>query len=356
MDTKKIIKRSIEKIYIFKLKKQERKIIKKHKEWKKLTKVEKSSVLKENKNISIVMKNLYENWDSCNYTQFISDYYYQIKVIPKLNCINYNEYGLRHKNSYFSDKNYQEKFLDNVTFPKAVIRCINGDYYDSMYNIISKDKALKLLKRYSKLVFKKSLGIGHGKGVKLVDNKNYEEELIKFNNNFIVQEILQQNDALAYFNSSSVNIIRVTSLYWKGQVYILSGILRVGAPGAFCDHLGYGSVNPRVIALDENGNLIGKAVDPDDCIVYDDIFGKKIEGKIPMYNEIKDIVKREHIKFKHHKIIGWDFTIDNKNNIICIEYNSTVPGIIQTQMVCGPVFSQKTANGSTLLNEIVNNK
>ena len=62
---------------------------------------------------------------------------------------------------------------------------------------------------------------------------------------------------------------------------------------------------------------------------------------------------RNHSKFAQHKIIGWVFAVDKNENVVCIEYNSTVPGIIQTQMVCGPVFAQQTKNKKSILEEII---
>ncbi len=347
------IENLVKKMYISKITKSEQALIKKHKNWKNLTAEEKQIVSRENSNVCKIMKNLYYNWESCDISKFVSDAYYQTVIITKLNPINYGLYGIRHKNSYFSDKNYQEKFVENVKFPHTVARCINHDYYDAKYNYITDSQLMDILNKYDKLVFKKSLGIGHGKGVKLCFKEDYKDMIQNFGSDFVIQEVLEQHEEMARFNNSSVNIVRITSLYWKGNVYILGSILRVGAPGAFCDHLGYGTINPRIVALDEKGALIGPAVDPNDGIIYGDLFGKKVTGIIPQYNRIKEIVFISHPKFAQHKIIGWDFAIDKDGNVVCIEYNSTVPGIIQTQMVCGPVFAQKSKDGHPLLDEIL---
>ncbi len=318
----------------------------------KLTKEEKNKVNKKNRNILRIMKKMYFNFDNCDYSYFLSDSIFQNEILPKLNDVNYGLFGLRHKYSYFTDKNYQEKFAKNFKFPKAVVRCINGNFYDSEFKYITKDEAYKKIKGYDKLVFKKSLGEGHGRGVKLVENKDFIQQIDKFQNNFVIQELIKQHQFLDNLNSSSVNIIRVTSLLLDGVCYILGSVLRIGAPGAFCDHLGYGKKKPRIVALDEKGNLVGLAISPDDCQIYSDIFGKNIEGKVPNFEKIIDSVKKEHLNFLHHKIIGWDITIDDKGDIVCIEFNSIVPGIVQTQMVCGPIFAQRSVNYMPLLDEI----
>lgn len=82
------------------------------------------------------MKNVYRDWDSCNYEYFVSDPYFQMELLPKLNDVNYGKLGIRHKWSYFSDKNYQDKFAINFLFPKTVIRCINGELFDDSFNYI----------------------------------------------------------------------------------------------------------------------------------------------------------------------------------------------------------------------------
>jgi len=205
------------------------------------------------------------------------------------------------------------------------------------------------------LVFKTSIGLGHGKGVRLVKRNDYNSYLISFGSNYIVQKPLMQHKELSKFNSTSVNVLRVTTLRIKETVYVLGTIFRVGAPGAFCDHNGFENLKPRIVRVDENGNLVGKALSPDDCKIYDDIFGVKISGKIPHYKEIIEKTKEMALQFGHHGIIGWDITIDDEDRIICIEFNSNAPGMTQTQMACGPVFANLTDNGTPLLDEIIKN-
>lgn len=222
-----------------------------------------------------------------------------------------------------------------------MLRRIDGDFYDSEYQYINSDKALEILSNYDNLVFKISIGSAHGKGVSLVNKSEYDKKIGEYGNNYIVQEKIEQHENLAKFNASSVNILRITSLYWKENVYILGSILRVGAPGSFCDHTGYKNTTPRIVKVDDSGNIVGKAISPDDGFIYNDLFGKEITGTIPKYKNIIDTIKHEHLKFTHHKIIGWDITVNSDNEPICLEFNTYCPGVVQTQMVCGSIFSKK---------------
>ena len=350
------MKKIIKKVLLNKEKKHLKKVEKKllnHNDWIELTKEEKEEILPDNRNLAYLVKNVCADWNHVDKKYLISDYYYKRHVLPKLNAINYNSLGSVSFKSYFTDKNYEEKVASNFKFPKCVIRCIDGDFYDENFNYIVLEEAKNLLNNYDKLVFKRTFGAGHGKNVLLSAKEDYENNIKKFGKNFVVQVPLKQHDFLSNFNSSSVNVIRITSVLWEGQVYILSGILRVGAPGSFCDHLGNASEGPRIVALDDDGNLIGKAINPDKTLVYDDLFGKEIRGQVPVYDKMKKLVREAHNNFIHHKIIGWDLTVNDKNEVVCIEFNSICPGIVQSQMCCGTIFNKKTVNGQILLDEIL---
>lgn len=165
---------------------------------------------------------------------------------------------------------------------------------------------------------------------------------------------MRQHEFFSKFNPSSVNVLRITSLFWKSEIYILGAILRVGAPGEFCDHTTSPENNhPRIIALDDEGRLTGKVIDPDLANVYDGCYGVAPCGQVPKYSRMKELVRREHMRFPHHRIIGWDITLDENANIVCIEYNCEWPGVIQSQYVLGPIFMQKSSRGVPLLHEIL---
>lgn len=336
--------------------KEAKDICKQHPKWKELDKREKRLIGKSDYYSCKMFKNVCIEWNEINCAYFVSDSFYQTELLPRLNRINYDAVGLRCTPGYFGDKNYQERFVGNLSFPNSIIHNVAGEYYNSSFEHISKEQAYEIIKKYDKVVVKKSIGVGHGKGVTLVDKPNSSDVFEIYKEDFVVQEILKQHNFLANFNESSVNIVRITTLFWKGRVYVLGAILRIGAPGAFCDHVKAGENNPRIIGLDEEGKLIGPAVDPDNLIKYDNIFGKKIEGNVPEFRRMVQIVTDEHLKYAHHRIIGWDLTLTSDGKICCIEYNSSIPGIVQTQTVLGPIFMKLSERGNYILDEILEQK
>lgn len=350
------VKKLFNKIVWKKRTKEAKQVCKKHNEWKKLTSEEKAKLRTNETYAYVIYKNLYKDWDKSPIEFFVSDAYYQTVLLPKLNKLNYDTLGIKYTDSYFTDKNYEDFFASGVRFPKTIIKNINGEFYNADFENISESEARKILSGYEKAVFKKSIFAGHGKGVQLVEKSGFDTAVKNFDSNYIVQEVVKQNELTARFNESSVNIFRITSLFWKGEIYILGIILRVGAPGAFCDHLGADGVNPRVVEVSEDGKLGSYCLDPDDGVIYPDMFGQKLGTEMPFVPEMIEIVKREHKKYPHHRIIGWDFTADENGEIYCIEYNGDVPGIVQTQMISGPVFARKTERGVSLLDEIIGEK
>lgn len=342
---------------MMKAKKDNKAIVKKHHDWKMLTPAEKKQIRKDDIWGMTIYKNVFPGWDNVDISLFVTDELQDEILLPKLNKINYTEIGMRHKKNLFQDKNYQPYFAYEMQFPASIIHCVDGEFYDKDCHLIDVERANRILTDYEKVVFKKSIFSGHGEGVKLCEKNEYSQMIRNWerDGNYVVQEVVSQCNEFALLNDSSVNVVRMTTLFWDGIIYVLGGILRVGAPGSFCDHLGYNGINPRIIGIQDDGILYDYSIDPDGEMIYEDCYGKKTGGLVvPKYDEMKNIAKKVHEHYPHNRIIGWDFTVDRNHDVICIEYNPDQPGIIQTQMAVGPIFSVKTRHGGTILHEIIN--
>lgn len=285
-----------------------------------------------------------------NLSYYVPNALYKTRLLPKLNPLNHTLSG-ESTETCFSDKNYAELLMDGFLFPKVVFRCIRGQFFTANLQPITGNQALELTAGYSELVFKQSQETGHGTGVSLLMSEQFEPALSSYAQDYVVQERIQQHESLAYFNESSVNILRITSLNWRGHVYVLGGLLRIGAPGAFCDHESHGDIHHLNIAINEDGTLASTSFDLDTGLIYNDIYGKEIQGSIPRYEEIKDQIIREHAKYPYYGLIGWDITLDRDENIICMEFNTKWPGIKATQYALGPIFAQVSKDGVPLLDE-----
>lgn len=332
------------------LRKQEKSLFMLHKDhWKPLTDEELRSIDRKDKYAYSVFKNMA---GTENFPYYVSGSRYKTVLLPVLNPLNHTPSGEIHS-SCFSDKNYAELIMGGLQFPKVILRRISGQFYDSDLRRITTEEALALTEPYSELVFKHSIDSGHGTGVKLLKAEEFQNSLTSYARDYVVQERVYQHENLSYFNESSVNIIRITSIWHDGEVYILGGILRIGAPGSFCDHTPHGNTHNLDVAINDDGSLKTIAFDPDHCHVYDNVYGKEIRGFIPRYQELKELIVQEHAKYPCYALIGWDFTIDRDENIICMEFNTKWPGLSATQFAHGAVFAQKTKDGTPLLDKLL---
>lgn len=253
----------------------------------------------------------------------------------------------------WKDKNLFERFLPNVHFPKVYLKKIHGRFFDATGKfLVSTDVARELVKNMNKavneVIVKDAWDSGEGRGVKkyIIKSKDDVNQLMidwKNSDNFIVQEVIQQNECFSQFNDSSVNVIRINSWRHDDQVEILSATLRIGSAGQITD-ICYidGIERANVCAIKMNGkfgdriiNQFGQYSKTSDVVLKPDIV-------IPKWDEILQIVKESHKKIDHFDIIGWDFTVDSKDVVTCIEFNIERPGSVFYQYVNGPFYGDFT--------------
>lgn len=330
------------------MRREDQKICRAHPDWSPLTAEERAGIDKRELYGYTIYKNMTGETENLRY--FITDAPYRTRILPMLNPENH--LFARIVDVSFSDKNYHELYMSGARFPRTILHCVRGTFFDEEYRPITADKALAILAPYEKLVFKQTTDTRHGEGIRLAGQGEYQSLLENFSSDYLVQELILQHASLAYFNPGSVNVIRISSLCWKGTVYILGGILRVGAPGAFCDHESRDGKSYLTIPLADDGAIRPRAYDIDHYQVMETAHGVEIRGTIPRYQEMKELCIREHIRFPRYALIGWDFTVDREGNIICMEFNTKYPGMNGTQCALGPVFAQKTVDGNTLYDEL----
>ena len=285
-------------------------------------------------------------------SQYVTTAQYKSDFLPRLNRLDHTITG----NAFHSllvDKNYFPLLFPEFIHPHAVVRKMQGVLYDENYRPIDEETALRLMSAYDALVFKISRDSSQGRGVKRVEKTDYQRMLTEYGNNFLVQEIIKQHECFSYFNESSVNVVRILSLCWRGTVYILCAKLKVGAPGAFID-LGVTDMNPVEVGINEDGTFDNRAFEAEfDFKVYRTVFGKKIQGCVPGFDKMKDLVKQAHIRFPDYGILGWDLTVDKNGRIVFIEVNSRGPAIDDSQCICGPFFNKLSKDGHPLKEQIL---
>lgn len=228
--------------------------------------------------------------------------------------------------------------------PQIIIRNIGGTYFDSGYNIVTKAEAADIIQGggYNEAVFKLSLDGKGGHGVeflKVSDETEIFRAFERFGKNFVVTEPIKQTGVLHQINPSSVNTVRFMTYMHDNEVTLLSAVLRMGGTGSRVDNASSGGIfcgitddgitklcgwNKKFNKFDRHPN------------------GNKFSGiRIPNYDKAADIVKRQHMRLGHFRIVSWDVAI-SEDEIYIIEFNLMVQEIDFHQMCNGPLFGAYT--------------
>lgn len=258
-------------------------------------------------------------------------------------------------NNYSYTKFFEHKSLlgrlsqSQIKFPRCFVRCIDGEYYDNEMRQLSKHSAISLCLKQSVLIVKDSVDSSGGKGVvKIVlSGLTDAEKELKLQeifsqkvSDFVVQECVFQHPDTARFNPSSINTFRITTLYLNGRYSVLSIIFRFGKQGMSVDNWRGGILT----GVNNDGQLHKKGFDialneynSYNGIKFSDIIIKQIPS-------ILEAIEYEHMtNFSLCKLIGWDVCINDRNEPVVIEINSSQPGVIGEQLCTGPIFGDRTS-------------
>ncbi len=256
-----------------------------------------------------------------------------------------------HYTKFFEDKGLLGCLSDcGIQFPHCLVRCINGEFYDENLFQISTNEAARIIFSFGGDVIQKisreSSG-GHGvKKIKLSEMPESEKDaaikkmLSSPIKDYVIQKSIVQSPVMAQFNATSVNTFRIITLYLNGHVSHCYTLLRVGQSGSEVDNMCSGGIG---IGINNDGSLHQFGFNY--ALQKIDTFNgvKLIEKSIPQYSEILEKVLLAHKKnFSLCKFIGWDIAINEKNEPIIIEVNTSQPGIFVGQLNNGPVFGERT--------------
>ena len=234
---------------------------------------------------------------------------------------------------YYNDKNIFDKLFPSGMLPRTFVRNIRGVFYDSNYQFIENPISEKYL--YSnKIILKPAVGGESGIGVQIFMrigdkwlNKSHEEltiDYLKKNyvSDYIIQECLQQNDRMAFYNASSVNTIRIMTYrsVMTDEVFIPNAILRIGALGAEVDNAHHGGMFCGISPNGELGkyvcNYLGEKRTSFNGIDFSDA-----TYTVPNYNGALDFAKVIAKQVIHHRLLALDIMIDSLGNPRLIEVN-----------------------------------
>lgn len=254
---------------------------------------------------------------------------------------------LPYYSNMFFRRPYEDKCMHNVLFPKlkrprTIVKNIAGQFYTDDLSTLTSAEAVKACEEENAFIIKPSIDSGAGRLIQFYDkDKNSKSDIKKMFSdlkaNFIVQEIIDQHSVLSSLHANSLNTIRILSFFFEGDVHILSAIVRMGGGDSRIDNVTSGGMQ---CGIDMSGQCNRLACTKKRDWVEESPDGARFADiKMPAFDKILEIVKEEHCKLPHFRLIGWDFSVDKSGDPVFIEYN-VCPGA--NQMTCGPTFGEIT--------------
>lgn len=222
-----------------------------------------------------------------------------------------------------NNKRDGRKYLDKALFNKTFRAHVKRDWI--LASKVSYDEFLMFIEKHEKFFAKPVRGTG-GQGARVIDRSSDTYENLYTcckEENLILEEVIKQHPALAEFNSSTVNTVRVNTLWCADDVVrVVLTVARFGRAGNAVDNFHGGGVGAIVdidtgIIITEAQNRVHQttAVHPDS--------GKSIIGfQYPKWEEIKEAVCKAARKTPNIRHVGWDVTVTADGKIEFVEGNS----------------------------------
>ena len=239
------------------------------------------------------------------------------------------------------DKNMMPLVLPIGKHPVTLLRKLSGHYLDRDFNPVNEDEAIAILmeNRRKGAVIKYCRSSG-GKGVVFVGTGTGEQEIrsaLRGSPYITVQAAVKQHPEMAKMNPTSVNTVRIMTIMIKGEVYVLSSVVRIGKFGSRVDNFHSGGMS---CGIKEDGTLneFASFVNGDRAKTHESgfVFAK---GRIPNFERILNETKRLHHCLPMFGVISWDMCIDEIGDPVLIEYNIG-GGITVHQLSNGPLYGK----------------
>ena len=241
----------------------------------------------------------------------------------------------KNKNNILKDKNFLyniAKYAD-VKIPKRFFYSINGIFFDSDNNIISKQDFYKQISNIGEVFIKPTQVENTGNAnkcriVKIINGTDISSKIsIKdiiekdYNMDFVIQEKIVCHKSISDIHPQSVNTFGINTVILNNEVKILNSVLQIGTGKNTIDWCGFDKKS-LFILVNKDGVLYDSAICPNDRQKY---FSHPDTGiifknyKIEHYKKVLETVKKLHLAIPWIQFCNWGITIDCNGNPIVIE-------------------------------------
>lgn len=259
---------------------------------------------------------------------------YQADIEPSLNSDT--------RANFLAHKSYYQQWFPECGFPICYVHKLDGIVMNGKMERIDSEDLVFLVKDLSYPVLAKPcMDANGGVGVLHIKNPDDMETYIINNDNFVVQEIIQQSRQLSKYHPESVNTVRVYLYrsFQNNKIHIINRVLRTGN-GGIVDNVSAGGL---VCFIHESGELNGFALDK---------YGRRYDahpltevefkGVIPKLDQLDQLAKKVAHQLHYLRVVGLDLCYDVDEGWRMLEVNTRSHSIRFAQYAGHPFFGEFT--------------
>lgn len=263
---------------------------------------------------------------------WLPDNYYGKIVLPKIQ----GDYG---KVSFL--KPFTNKVFSSTVCPDLAYY-INGQWFSKEYELKTTKQINELISNNTtytnnKIIYKLDHSY-QGLGIHLYDKTNFNAEVVGKNGSGVIQPFINQHDFFNQFTQDAVATLRFTTVINNsGEASLRASFIRLGRNKQ--THVQ--SSNQIIVPINKTTGKLAE-------IGYDNTYksmnahpdtNATFEYKtIPFYHDCVKMVLDLQNKMPMIKLIGWDVIVDDKNNVVLMEWNGYGTGIAFSEATQGPSF------------------
>lgn len=228
----------------------------------------------------------------------------------------------------FQDKNYREFLFKDSYCSPAVGHCVAGIFYERHFQQIGYAELMLKLEKYSciqhqTLIVKPTPG-GRGVGIRFIEPGTDAGEIAGIIDQFagkdlIIERRIEAHPSYAAVNPTSLNTLRIVTLYDEGSFQVLSIALRMGATGKQVDNLSQGGI---ACAVSPEGVCDDHAFDMQGTRYTEHPNGFRFPGhRLCSVKEAAKLTEKLHRRIPQFRQMSWDIAIDPEGEPLLIEMN-----------------------------------
>ncbi|GEM_PF-279848 len=260
---------------------------------------------------------------------WIPDNYFERHVLPRVNGFHRGIGDLRQ---------IAKRILQTEEMPDLGYY-VRGCWVSSENQVLTKAQAKEYFFSKTDQVIFKLNNSSRGNGFFRLNSKEFDRFDYSNSTDLVVQVPILQHDWYARFSPDSVATLRITTVKpWGNSARKLAAFMRFGRDGV--DRI---TRNSRLLVGVTADGYLDRYSHDDECNLLNQHPDSKIKwegNRLPGFDKMVKRCEELHDLEGTMEVIGWDVVLDQQDQMQLMEWNTGYPGIVHSEMITGPNFTQ----------------